>query len=115
MKKLCFGCGTRLRCAWTRWQRRIAPPDSDIIYEYDVTNALAERIVKTPVIYQPDIKTVQLTYTDARTGEQRKVEEIDWDKVHRLGLNATQWGTDPKPMQQQRPLRCSAWMNRSGG
>ena len=76
-------------------------PDSDMIYEYNVTDALAERIVKTPVVYQPDIKTVQLTYTDARTGEQRKVEEIDWDKVDRLGLNATQWVTDPKPMQQQ--------------
>ena len=76
-------------------------PDSDMIYEYNVTDALAERIVKTPVVYQPDIKTVQLTYTDARTGEQRKVEEIDWDKVDRLGVNATQWVTDPKPMQQQ--------------
>ncbi len=76
-------------------------PDSDMIYEYDVKDALAEGMVKTPVVYQPDIKTVQLTYTDARTGEQRKVEEIDWDKVDRLGLNATQWVTDPKPMQQQ--------------
>ena len=79
-------------------------PDSDMIYEYDVSDALAERIVKTPAVYQPDIKTVQLTYTDARTGEQRKVEEIDWDEVDRLGLNATQWGTDPKPMQQQMSL-----------
>lgn len=51
-----------------------------MIHEYGVTEALAEGIIKTPVIYQPDIKTVQLTYTDARTGEQRNVEEIDWDK-----------------------------------
>ena len=76
-------------------------PDSDMICEYGVTDALANEIIKTPVVYQPDIKTVQLTYTDARTGEQRKVEEIDWDKVDRLGVNATQWVTDPKPMQQQ--------------
>lgn len=76
-------------------------PDSDMIYEYNVTDALSQGMVKTPVVYQPDIETVQLTYTDARTGEQRKVEEIDWDKVDRLGLNATQWVTDPKPMQQQ--------------
>ena len=68
-----------------------------MIYEYGVTEALSQKIIKTPVIYQPDIKTVQLTYTDARTGEQRNVEEIDWDKVDRLGLNATQWVTDPKP------------------
>lgn len=76
-------------------------PDSDMIYEYGVTDALADGIIKTPVVYQPDIKTVQLTYTDARTGEKRKVEEIDWDEVDRLGLNATQWVTDDEPMRQQ--------------
>lgn len=76
-------------------------PDSDMVYEYNVTDALADGIIKTPVIYQPDIKTVQLTYTDARTGEKRKVEEIDWDEVDRLGLNATQWVTDDEPMRQQ--------------
>lgn len=76
-------------------------PDSDMIYEYGVTDALADTIIKTPVVYQPDIKTVQLTYTDARTGEKRKVEEIDWDEVDRLGLNATQWVTDDEPMRQQ--------------
>jgi type III restriction enzyme len=76
-------------------------PDSEMIYEYSVTDALHDVIIKTPVVYQPDIKTVQLTYTDARTGEKRKVEEIDWDEVDRLGLNATQWVTDDEPMRQQ--------------
>src|SRR5450830_131721 len=76
-------------------------PDSDMIYEYSVTDALADGIIKTPVVYQPDIKTVQLTYTDAHTGEKRKVEDIPWDEVDRLGLNATQWVTDDKPMRQQ--------------
>ena len=76
-------------------------PDSKMIYEYLIQDALAERLVKTPVVYQPNIKTVELTYTDARTGETRGVEEIDWAEVDRLGLNATQWVTDDKPMQQQ--------------
>lgn len=76
-------------------------PDSEMIYEYGVTDALADGIIKTPVVYQPDIKTVQLTYTDARSGEKRKVEEINWDEVDRLGLNATQWVTDDEPMRQQ--------------
>lgn len=76
-------------------------PDSDMIYEYGVSDALADIVVKTPVVYQPDIKTVQLTYTDARTGEKRRVEEIDWDEVDRLGLSATQWVTDDEPMRQQ--------------
>ena len=76
-------------------------PDSDMIYENGVSDALANSIIKTPVVYQPDIKTVQLTYTDAQTGQKRKVEEIDWDEVDRLGLNATQWVTDDEPMRQQ--------------
>ncbi|MDP3196666.1 DEAD/DEAH box helicase [Tabrizicola sp.] len=76
-------------------------PDSEMVYEYGVTDALHDGIIKTPVVYQPDIKTVQLTYTDARTGEKRKVEEIDWEEVDRLGLSATQWVTDDEPMRQQ--------------
>ena len=76
-------------------------PDSDMIYEYSVNDALNDGIIATPVVYQPDIKTVQLTYTDAHTGEKRKVEEIDWEEVDRLGLSATQWVTDDEPMRQQ--------------
>ena len=76
-------------------------PDSRMIYEYLIQDALADRLVKTPVVYQPNIETVELTYTDAHTGETRGVEEIDWAEVDRLGLNATQWVTDDKPMQQQ--------------
>ena len=76
-------------------------PDSHMIYEYHIQDALYDRLVKTPVVYQPNIETVELTYTDAMTGENRGVEEIDWAEVDRLGLNATQWVTDDKPMQQQ--------------
>ena len=76
-------------------------PDSRMIYEYLIQDALSDRLVKTPVVYQPSIAAVELTYTDARSGETRGVEEIDWAEVDRLGINATQWVTDDKPMQQQ--------------
>ena len=76
-------------------------PDSKMVYEYLIQDALADRLVKQPVVYQPNIKTVELTYTDARTGETKSVEKICWAEVDRLGLNATQWVTDDKPMQQQ--------------
>ena len=76
-------------------------PDSRMIYEYLIQDALADRLVKTPVVYQPNIETVELTYTDALTGETRSVEEIDWADVDRRGINATQWVTDDRPMQQQ--------------
>lgn len=76
-------------------------PDSGMIYEYLIQDALADRLIKTPVVYQPSIETVELTYTDAASGETRSVEEIDWADVDRRGINATQWVTDDKPMQQQ--------------
>lgn len=76
-------------------------PDSRMIYEYLIQDALADRLVKTPVVYQPSIASVELTYTDARTGEKRGVETIDWAEVDRMGINATQWVTDDRPMQQQ--------------
>lgn len=76
-------------------------PESNMIYEYGIQDALADRLIKTPVVYQPNIETVELTYTDAMTGEKRGVEEIDWAEVDRAGLSATQWVTDEKPMQQQ--------------
>ena len=76
-------------------------PDSRMIYEYDIPAALNDGVIAKPVVYQPNIETVELTYTDAVTGEQRRVEEIDWDEVDKAGLSATQWVTDSKPMGQQ--------------
>ena len=77
------------------------PVDSRMICEYGIPEALNDRVIAMPVVYQPDIETVELTYTDAVTGETRRVEEIDWDEVERAGLSATQWVTDAKPMSQQ--------------
>lgn len=76
-------------------------PDSKMIYEYLIQDALADRLVKSPVVYQPNIATVELTYTDRATGLTRRVEEIDWAEVDRKGISATQWVTDDKPMRQQ--------------
>ena len=76
-------------------------PDSKMIYEYLIGDALADRLVKSPVVYQPNIATVELTYTDPATGQTRRVEEIDWAEVDRKGISATQWVTDDKPMRQQ--------------
>lgn len=75
--------------------------DSRMIYEYDIPAALNDHVIATPVVYQPNIETVELTYTDAETGETCHVEEIDWDEVDRAGLSATQWVTDDEPMSQQ--------------
>ncbi|MCW5933718.1 MAG: DEAD/DEAH box helicase family protein [Fimbriimonadia bacterium] len=101
LKKL--ACRTLLRTDLTATPQRAdgQTPDSSLIYEYTVHDALADGLVKSLVVYQPSIQAVELTYTDVRTGEKRKVEEIDWDEVDRLGLSATQWVTDDEPMRQQ--------------
>ena len=77
------------------------PIDSAMIYEYDIPAALNDGVIATPVVYQPSIETVELTYTDALSGVQKRVEEIDWDEVDRKGVSSTQWVTDAKPMSQQ--------------
>ena len=78
-----------------------------MIYEYDIPAALNDGVIATPVVYQPSIDVVELTYTDADSGETRRVEEIDWDEVDKKGLTPTQWVTDPKPMSQQIEIACN--------
>jgi len=75
-------------------------PDSEMIYEYGIPEALDDGILKHTVVYQPDIESVELTYTDPDTGEQRSVEEIDWEEVD-ARVKATKWVTDPAPRRQQ--------------
>ena len=103
LQELCEHSGFRFRLDTTATPDRAdgKPVDSGMIYEYDIPAALHDRVIATPVIYQPNIETVELTYTDADSGETRRVEEIDWDEVDRAGLSATQWVTDAKPMSQQ--------------
>jgi len=76
-------------------------PDSEMIYEYGIQDALEDDLIKSTVVYQPDIKRVELTYTDVDTGKKASVEEIDWDEIDRKGISATQWVTDDKPLKQQ--------------
>ena len=79
-------------------------PDTRMIFEYGITDAQAEvpPIIKSVVVYQPRIGTVELTYTNPETGERRTVDEMD-DEFERIerGLSSTQWVTDPDPMKKQ--------------
>lgn len=79
-------------------------PDTEMIFEYDIQDALAEvpPIIKSVVVYQPEISSVQLTYTNPDTGEKRTIDEMDEEfaRIER-GLTATQWVTDYDPMKKQ--------------
>jgi type III restriction enzyme len=79
-------------------------PDSKMIFEYGITDAQAEvpPIIKSVVVYQPKLASVQLTYTNPSTGEKRTVDEMDeeFEKIEK-GLSSTQWVTDPDPCRKQ--------------
>lgn len=79
-------------------------PDTKMIFEYGITDAQAEvpPIIKSVVVYQPTLASVELTYTNTETGEKRTVDEMD-DEFERIekGLSSTQWVTDPDPMRKQ--------------
>ncbi len=79
-------------------------PDSKMIFEYGITDAQAEvpPIIKSVVVYQPKLSSVELTYTNPATGEHRTVDEMDeeFERIEK-GLSSTQWVTDPDPMRKQ--------------
>ena len=79
-------------------------PDTKMIHEYTIADAQSEvpPIIKSVVVYQPKLSSVQLTYTNADTGEKRTVDEMDeeFERIEK-GLSATQWVTDPDPMRKQ--------------
>ncbi len=78
--------------------------DSKMIFEYGITDAQAEvpPIIKSVVVYQPKLASVQLTYTNTETGEKRTVDEMDeeFERIEK-GLSSTQWVTDPDPCRKQ--------------
>jgi hypothetical protein len=75
-----------------------------MIFEYGITDAQAEvpPIIKSVVVYQPKLASVELTYTNTETGEKRTVDEMDeeFERIEK-GLSSTQWVTDPDPMRKQ--------------
>ncbi len=77
-------------------------PDSEMVYHYGIPKALEDGIIKTTVVYQPDISKVELAYIDEVTGERIRIEEVDWEEIDKIGsIRATQWVTDPMPLRYQ--------------
>lgn len=79
-------------------------PGAKMIFEYGILDAQAEvpPIIKSVVVYQPKLSSVELTYTNPATGEKRTVDEMDeeFERIEK-GLSSTQWVTDPDPMRKQ--------------
>jgi len=77
-------------------------PDSNMVYHYSIAEALDDKIIKSVVVYEPEIKIVELTYTNKETGEKRKVTELDKEfEEAEKQVKPFQWILDPEPMKKQ--------------
>ena len=77
-------------------------PDSEMIQYYDVTKALEDGIIKSVVVYEPEVKLLKMTYTNTNTGETRDITELDAEfKEAEKTLKPFQWILDPEPMKKQ--------------
>lgn len=93
-------------------------PRSRMIFLYGIKEAVRDGIVKTVYVCQPNIKTVELTYTDTETGEVIRVEEVPWEEIDARQIPATKWVTSPKPLRQQLEMARRRWVEqvkRAGG
>lgn len=77
-------------------------PDSEMIQYYGIANALDDGIIKSVVVYQPDAKIIELTYTNKVTGEKKKVTELDREfREAESHVKPFQWIIDEEPMKKQ--------------
>jgi type III restriction enzyme len=86
------------------------PVNSRMIYFYGIKEAVRDGIVKTVYVCQPNIATVELTYTDTETGAVVKVEEVPWEEIDAKRIPATKWVTSPKPLRQQLEMAKRRWI-----
>lgn len=78
------------------------PLDSEMIMEYGIAEALDDGIIKSVVVYQPDAKIVELTYTNKITGEKKKVTELDKEfEEAEANVKPFQWIIDAEPLKKQ--------------
>ena len=95
-------CRMRLDTTATPDRADGSEPDSEMIYHYDVSGALQDGIIKSIVVYQPEVKLLKMTYTNPETGEKKDVTELDAEfREAEKNLKPFQWILDPEPMRKQ--------------
>ena len=73
-----------------------------MIMQYDISKALEDHIVKSIVVYEPEVKLLELTYTNFETHEKKVVTELSEEfKQAEEGLKQFQWILDEEPMKKQ--------------
>ena len=76
-------------------------PDSEMIVRYDISHALEDGIIKSVVVYEPEMKLLQLSYAHRKTGEKKDVTELDVEfQEAEKSVKPFQWILDPEPMKK---------------
>ena len=102
LNELSHKCRIRLDTTATPDRADGSEPDSEMIYYYDVSNALDDGIIKSVVVYQPEVKLLKMTYTNPETGEKKDITELDAEFAEaEKNLKPFQWILDPEPMRKQ--------------
>ena len=81
-------------------------PDSKMVFNYSIAEAMKDKIIKRIVVFNPDIKKVKLTYEDLDTGKTISAEEVPWEEIERKKIPARRYITSLKPMRQQIAIAC---------
>ena len=95
-------CQFRLDTTATPDRADGSEPDSKMIYHYDVNKALDDGIIKSIVVYQPEVKLITMTYTNPNTGEKKDITELDSEfREAEKMIKPFQWILDDEPMNKQ--------------
>jgi superfamily II DNA or RNA helicase len=57
-------------------------PDSEMIYEYGIKEAMRDKVVKRVVVFKPDVEQVKLNWKD-EAGKIYSVDEVPWDQIEK--------------------------------
>ena len=87
-------------------------PDSKLIFNYDITQAMdsPRPIIKNIIVFQPEAKIVELTYTNAITREKRRISDFTPEEMveYEKRVRPFQWVMDPAPMKMQLSISLNA-------
>ncbi len=76
-------------------------PDSEMIYVFGIREAMAERVVKRVIVFEPEIEKVKFTYYDWETKKEISAEDVPWEQIEQRKIAAVRYTMNPEPMAQQ--------------
>ncbi len=76
-------------------------PASEMIYVYGIREAMADRVVKRVIVFEPEIEKVKFTFYDWETKQEISAEEVPWEQIEQRKIPAVRYTMNPEPMAQQ--------------